>query len=38
MIANGYETVFELFIERDCEWTPTLMSEVRLLDGSSLLS
>lgn len=36
MIANGYETVFELFIERDCYWTPTTISEVRLRDGSTL--
>ena len=37
-IASGYEVVHELFIERDCEWTPTVMSEVRLMDGTSLLN
>jgi hypothetical protein len=28
-IAGGWETVFEMLIERDCYWTPCTVAEVR---------
>ena len=28
-IANGFETIFELLVERDCHWTPCTVAEIR---------